>query len=159
MARATGQPEVELVPESENGFLIRENQARVLFEHDDSRKVTRFMLVQDGESHAAARVTLLKAEELAKMLGDYAGEYYSDELETSYTIKVTNNEMFVVHPRVGETPVTPTRITDKFTGEGWFSFRIVFTRDDHQTVTGFRLSADRTQNVLFQRRQERTEGK
>jgi hypothetical protein len=64
--------------------------------------------------------------------------------------------MFVAHPRLGESSVTSTGIADKFVGEGWFSFRIVFTRDNDRTVKGFRLSADRTQNVLFQRRQETT---
>jgi CubicO group peptidase (beta-lactamase class C family) len=156
MARAVGQPEVELVAESENGFLIQENQSRVLFERDDNRKVTRLILEQDGESHPGPRVTLLKPEELTKQIGDYAGEYYSDELETSYTIKVRNNEMFVAHPRLAESSVTPTGLADKFIGEGWFSFRVVFTRDNDRTVTGFRLSTDRTQNVLFKRRQETT---
>jgi len=156
MARAVGQPEVELVAESENEFLIQENQSRVWFERDDNRKVTRFILEQDGESQPAPRVTLLKPEELTKQIADYPGEYYSDELETSYTIKVRNNQMFVAHPRLGEASVTSTRLADKFVGEGWFSFRIVFTRDNDRTVKGFRLSADRTQNVLFQRRQETT---
>jgi CubicO group peptidase (beta-lactamase class C family) len=152
LARARGQPEVELVAESENRFLIQENQSRVWFEGNDTGKATRLILEQDGERHAAPRVVLLQPEELTKRIADYTGEYSSDELETSYTVKVRNNELIVMHPRLGEASVTPTRIADKFQGEAWFSFHVAFTRDKAGTVTGFRLSTHRTRNVLFQRR-------
>jgi hypothetical protein len=142
---------VELVPESENRFVIQENQSRVVFERDRFGKAARLVVEHDGESQSAPRTTFLKPEELTKRIQDYIGKYYSDELETSYEVKVRDNELMVAHLRLGEAPLTAARSGDKFQGQAWFSFQVVFTRDNAGMVTGFRLSTHRTQNVLFQR--------
>lgn len=55
-ALLTGQPEVELVPESETRFLVRDAGATLVFETDASGAVTRLVLHQNGRQMPAPRI-------------------------------------------------------------------------------------------------------
>jgi CubicO group peptidase (beta-lactamase class C family) len=146
LARAGG-PEVELVPESQNAFVVEEDQSRVLFHRDQSGKVMRLTIEkQNGETHTAHCITPLNPQKVSELIGDY----YSDELETSYTIRVSDNQLIAQHHRHGQIPLLQSSVADKFVAEGWFD--LVFTRNNEGTVTGFKLSTDRCRNLQFQRR-------
>lgn len=143
LARAGG-PEIELVPESQNEFLIEEDQSRVLFERDQTGKVMSLTVKkQNGDTHLAHRIMPLNPQELTGLLGDY----YSDELGTSYAIQMRNDKLVAQHHRHGQIPLLRSSIADKFVAEGWFD--VVFTRNNEGTVTGFKLSTDRSRNLQF----------
>ena len=148
LARAGG-PEVELVPESENAFVIEQDQSRVLFHRDESGKVMSLTVEkQNGETNRAYRVTPLNPQELTGLIG----EYYSDELDTSYMVRVSDNKLIVQHRRNGEIPLLRSSVADKFVSEGWFD--LVFTRDKEGAVTGFKLSSERSRNLQFHKRSQ-----
>jgi hypothetical protein len=52
---ATGQPEVELFPESETKFFLKDIDAQVEFVKDVSGKVTELLLTQGGRTMSAKK--------------------------------------------------------------------------------------------------------
>ncbi len=83
-------------------------------------------------------------------LAEYAGRYYSPELETSYTLAVVNGKLVARHRRHGDIELTP-RAKDDFTGNIRFFSRMVVERDRTGGITGFRVSSGRVRNLLFAR--------
>lgn len=80
-------------------------------------------------------------------LADYAGRFYSEELETFYTLSVEEGELVMHQRRLGEVTLTAGE-EDNFTG-GNLSF--AFERDRNGEVIGFYLSNGRTRDVRFGR--------
>ena len=56
MARPGGQPAVELIPESETTFFVREISGRVIFTRDSTGKVTGLTASEGGNDFSAAKV-------------------------------------------------------------------------------------------------------
>jgi CubicO group peptidase (beta-lactamase class C family) len=81
-------------------------------------------------------------------LADYAGEYYSDEVQTSYKIGAENGRL-VVTPRRGPNLVLTPALKDKFLSAG---FNFDFTRDPQNRVNGFLMDTDRSVNIRFAKR-------
>jgi CubicO group peptidase (beta-lactamase class C family) len=79
-------------------------------------------------------------------LPSFAGDFYSPELATVYTIEVRGDSLFVAHPRLGESFAMPAADPDSFRAGGRL---LRFQRDGVGGVTGFRLSGSRVRNVLF----------
>jgi len=80
----------------------------------------------------------------------FTGEYYSEELGTTYTIVFQDSQLLAQHRRHDEFPLSPT-IVDHFASQRWW-FRIVdFQRDDHGKITGFKLTGGRVRNLRFRR--------
>jgi hypothetical protein len=82
-------------------------------------------------------------------LVEYAGTYYSPELEASYMITVEAGRLKASHIRHGDQWLTPTG-KDEFRGEGWWFDRIDFVRDSEGKVSGFTVTdMPRVRNVRF----------
>jgi len=146
-AKATGLPRVELWPETESTFFIKEDESRISFERDDKGQFNRLTLQEKSSAHIAQRIIPLRAEELAGFVGDYS----SDELGTTYTILVRNGKLLAQHRRHGDIPLIQTSVGDQFVGRVWFSFHVAFTRDARNQVTGFKLTGERSRNLRFER--------
>ncbi len=85
-----------------------------------------------------------------KAFFEYAGKYYSDELETGYTVDTAGGKLRMHHMRLGDFDLSPDSSgPDSFSGNVGF---IVFTRDDHQQVNGFKLSGGRVKNLRFDKK-------
>lgn len=83
-------------------------------------------------------------------LGEYAGEYWSDELGVAYSLRAADGVLRVRHPREGEVSLAPA-VPDAFTSpEPWLA-RLRFLRDRDGAVAGFRASAPRVRELLFVR--------
>jgi len=81
-------------------------------------------------------------------LDGYAGEYYSTELDTRYTVS-RKDSVLTVRGRKSE-PVTLVAVfADAFQAEGAGTIR--FERTTHGRITGFRITDDRVRNVAFVR--------
>jgi len=147
--QATGQSRVEMVPTSPTTFKLLEVEASVTFLRNDSDEVTGLTLVQNGEHHA----TRLAGEAEARWAPDsgdleaFAGRYFSEELETFYTIAVEDGALVVQHRRLDEFRLRPGQ-RDRFAGGG---FTFAFERDRNRQVIGFYLANGRTRDVRFER--------
>ena len=150
-AQATGQQRLEIVPTSDSTFSLLAVEASVTFLRDDGGAVNAAILHQNGDQRATRLADdEAGAEEWAPTaadLADFAGRFYSEELETFYDFAVEEDALVMRQRRLGRVPLTPGE-EDSFSGGG-FSF--AFERDRNGEVIGFYLSNVRTRDVRFGR--------
>jgi hypothetical protein len=78
-------------------------------------------------------------------LGEYAGEYFSQELDILYQLILEDEQLMVGHkgsPKEILKPLTP----DSFKAA---QFTLQLTRDNQSQITGFYLGAGRVKNLRF----------
>lgn len=104
---------------------------------------------QPAQVFDAATLATPTAAELAA----YAGTYVSDELQTTYTLRVDGGRL-LLQRRIGEPVALRPTVRDAFltTGGGLGSVGLVFHRDSSGAVTGFSIQAGRVRNIGFIRR-------
>ncbi len=81
-------------------------------------------------------------------LKEYAGDYYSYELQVTLRLALKEGKLHFVHKNAPESPLQPT-LKDKFTESG---YRINFIRDKEKKLTGFTLDAGRVKNLRFNKK-------
>ena len=150
-AQATGQQRLEIVPTSDSTFRLLAVEASVTFVRGEDGQVEGAILHQNGQNQPATRLGDDEMpEEWAPSeddLADYAGRFYSEELETFYTFAVEEGELVMHQRRLGDVTLAPGE-EEHFTG-GNLTF--VFERDRNGVVIGFYLSNVRTRDVRFGR--------
>ncbi len=149
MAEVAGMPRLELLPESATEFLLKAIGAEITFEKDKTGKVTQFVLHQGGTDMPAKRIEpmILKPEQLK----EYVGDYYSDEMGTTYTLVVDKGKLIAQHRRNEDSVLSPT-VIDEFAGSNWYFSKIQFTRAKNKKISGFRLSGSRVRNLRFDKK-------
>src|SRR5215475_8073113 len=85
-------------------------------------------------------------EPSAGQLSEFAGSYYSEELNTAYKMSVEEGRLFVIDHNGVKRPLAPT-IRDSFAIISGPQFE--FSRDDAGKVSGFAVNAGRIRNVRF----------
>ena len=148
--QATGQQRLEIVPTSDSTFRLLAVEASVTFTRGEEGEVEGAILHQNGANQPATRLEGEAPEEwqpTEEDLADYAGRFYSEELETFYTLSVEEGELVMHQRRLGEVTLTAGE-EDRFVG-GNLSF--AFERDRNGEVIGFYLSNVRTRDVRFGR--------
>ncbi|NIM51816.1 MAG: serine hydrolase [Gemmatimonadales bacterium] len=148
-AEATGQPEIDLIARSDSVFDYEGVEATVTFHVEGEGEVERATHQQGGRDLALRR--LPPYAPTAEALGAYAGRYYSEELETFYTLVVEDTTLVAQHRRLEDDITLTPKSEDKFTGRAFFLREVEFVRADDGTVTGFRVSNGRTRGVLFEK--------
>ena len=92
-----------------------------------------------------------KSEPLApEQLTEFEGDYYTEELDTTYSIRVQGNQLVAQHIRHDDILLTYT--DGHFHGDSWFFPEVRFIQDDTGHVTGFKLTGDRVRNLHFEKK-------
>jgi len=143
IAKAQGQPKIELIPVSKTTFLVKIIDAKLSFHRDSSGKVNDIVLTQGGTDLKGKRL-----EDVAydpSRLVEYTGDYYSDELAVTFTLAAKEDKLCFV---TQNTPENPMRFLkqNEFAGDG---FKIKFLRDSNSKVVAFALSTGRVKNLKF----------
>ena len=146
-AQATGQPEIDLVAESDSVFRYEDIAATVTF-HQVGDSVNTATHRQGGRELTLRR--LPPYEPTRAELEAYAGRYYSSELETFYTLAVVDSGLVAQHRMLEDDITLTAKAPDDFNGGAFFLRSVKFERSDDGTVTGFRVSNGRTRGVLFE---------
>ena len=147
--QATGQQRLEIVPTSDSTFRLLAVEASITFLRGEGGEVDGAILHQNGDQ----RATRLEGDApdewapTAEDLADFAGRFFSEEIETFYTFAVEEGELVMRQRRLGRVPLEPGE-ADEFSGGG-FSF--AFERDRNGGVIGFYLSNVRSRDVRFGR--------
>lgn len=149
--QATGQQRLEIVPTSDTSFALTVVDASVVFHRNDDGEVDSATLLQNGVN----RATRLDDDEEeaeawepdAEALEAFVGTYFSEELETFYTVMLDDDTLVVDQRRLDSAELTPGE-ADTFSGGG---FTFTFERDRNAQVIGFYLSNGRTRDVRFER--------
>jgi len=148
-AQATNQPRFEVRPTSDSTFtFVGVPNASVTFHFEDDGSVKR------GTHHQGPNSPMekLEAEPISTdELREYEGQYWSEELETRYTLKVNDEGKLMAHHRwVDSFPLTHTT-KEEFAGGQWFVGQIEFHRAPDGSVAGFMAGNGRTRDVWFAR--------
>ena len=92
-----------------------------------------------------------KSEPLApEQLKEFEGDYYTEELDTTYTIRVRGDGLVAQHIRHDD--ILLTYADDHFLGDAWFFPEVRFTRDGTGRVIGFKLTGNRVRNLHFEKK-------
>ena len=145
LTQGPGQPQIELTATSDSTFTVKGVQASVTFHRDAAGAVTSLTLHQNG-NHPARRLD--PASPAAKPdLTEYAGRYFSAELEAFYDLKAEGDSL-VARGR-HTLPVTLRYGSgESFTG-AMPLVTVKFGRNAQGSVSGFRAGSGRTRDVLF----------
>ncbi len=94
--------------------------------------------------------TTKAASNFSIQLTEYAGTYFSDELDTRYYFEVINNQLVMKHIRLDDIALQ-RKGENSFTGSGpnTFFFEINFTRNTSGNVSGFEISNWGVTNLKF----------
>jgi CubicO group peptidase (beta-lactamase class C family) len=148
VAQLPGGPAMEMIPQSDQEFLVKEMQAQVVFTLADDAKSALSFVASLGEAKLEGkRVDDSRAVDLAAL----AGKYYSDELDTTYELVARGEKLFMVHQRQPDVELTHAG-GDTFGGAAWYLQKVEFQRDEQGQVVGLLASSNRVRNVKFERR-------
>ncbi len=145
MADVSGQT-YQLAPMSATHFQTVGGpvNVRVNFQRQDAKKP----LVTSIEVEGQLPITLEAVEIVtptSTQLAEYAGDYYSDELQATYKIVSEGGKLALKRRNAAVLPLTPT-LRDQFsTGPG----NITFIRDEQKRISGFTVNAGRVTNIRF----------
>jgi hypothetical protein len=85
-------------------------------------------------------------------LAEYTGRYYSDEIETTYTVKVQGSSLAITRPKYPATYLEPV-FRDGFTMKNFSvvlpSATVRFTRNALGHIDGFLIDGGRIRNFRF----------
>ncbi|MEE8192603.1 MAG: serine hydrolase domain-containing protein [Gemmatimonadales bacterium] len=144
MAQATAEQRFPTRAVSETEFYVPAYGASIHFRRDTSGAV----------SHAEYRGIRAERVELhipsPEELPAYEGDFYSEELDTSYEVRVQDGALIAGHRRHGDIVLLPL-LEDEFRGEAWFLREVKFLRDESGAVTEMLISNGRSRNLLFRR--------
>ncbi len=144
-----GNNESPIVPISENEFQMQNVTVDLIvkFENQKDRK-KMIVTINDGEPIISEgyEPTQYKKE----ILEQFAGEYYSEELKTTYTFVAKEDHLLARHIRNSDFTLTPVK-DDRFTANRWYFGNVSFVRNDQGNVTGIRVTSGRVRNLWFER--------
>ncbi|GAA5523243.1 serine hydrolase [Aliifodinibius salicampi] len=145
--QATGQPEVDITATSDSTFSLVGVNADITFHLNEDGTADSLTLHQNG-NHIAKRIEWDPDMEQMKK---YTGRYFSEEIETSYTIALEDSSLVLRHYYLDDITLSPGN-EDSFSGE----FPVTdfsFIRNEEDEITGFNASNGRTKNVFFEKKE------
>ncbi|HET6565744.1 MAG TPA: DUF3471 domain-containing protein, partial [Xanthomonadales bacterium] len=138
----------ELLPLSPNRFSMVGIPARVLveFEMDGDRIVEMRRFINGNPRGVFAPFERLQLNEA--QLADYTGEYFSPELDITYSLAVSEGKLWFSLDDEGPQELT-AMFGETFENPDYGAF--TFSRDATGRVTGFKLQSGRVRNLAFVR--------
>jgi CubicO group peptidase (beta-lactamase class C family) len=142
--QATGQPEIDIKATSDSTFSLVGVPASVTFHRNEDGTADSLTLHQNG-NHIAKKI----AFELSfNDMKEYTGRYFSDEIETLYTLAIEDSSLVLKNYQFEDAIELSAGNTDSFSG-GFPIAEISFERDESGKITGFNASNGRTRGVFF----------
>ncbi len=137
-------PGGELIPLTENRFQMKAQPTTVLFE-STANGALRMKVVPEGRSPATFEA-METVTPNAEQLKEYAGAYYSDELDATYKLEVQDNKLVLKRKKTSPASFTAA-FKDAFNNPGLGVIR--FTRDAQKQVSGMIISSGRIRHLRF----------
>lgn len=143
--QATGQTRFELEPKSEVEYVVESIGARLVFNRAENKSISHLTLYQGGQEVVCKR--LPEFDPKAVDLTEFEGNFYSEELMTTYMLRVEDGKLVAKHQRHDDIELRPIQ-EDKFSANIWFFQQIGFVRDS-DAITGMEVSNGRVRNLVF----------
>ncbi len=144
--QATGQARTEIVPTSDSTFKLLVVDAAITFHRNSENEVEALTLHQNGD-HYGRRLQEERWQPSRETLAMYTGKYFSEELETFYTIAIKDSNLVVQHRRMDDVEMIPAK-KDTFSGSYPIA-ELAFMRNDKGEIIAFNVSNVRTSGVYF----------
>lgn len=148
VAYPTGQSSLKLEPTSENSFNYIGVEASLVFNSDEQGNYNLATHTQGGSDLEFKR--LPPFDPSLELLADYTGKYFSEELETFYTLTVKDSSLTALHRNMEDIKLSPTDI-DTFSGSIYFMGEVAFKRNAKGNIYAFTIANGRTKGILFNR--------
>lgn len=136
----------KLIPMTKNTFRMYEGNGKIKIEYMSNGKTQ--LTVIDG-----SKTTYFKADKWTpnkEELSSFKGDYWSDELETTYHLIVKDKNLTVKHRWLGEIALEPVA-NDFFKTEK--GFYVNFNRNEDGDISSLSVNSSRTLNVVFHRKE------
>lgn len=140
-------PPLELRPVSARKFYVAALSAEIEFEPSSGGGM-KIIVTQPGAVNTGERTAPVVLDDAT--LAHYAGAYWSDEMETQYTVVVRDGKLWLSHLKHGERALEPGA-ADTFSSSFWFIPELRFGRNDAGVVTSAVLGGGRIKGVTFQK--------
>lgn len=138
----------DLTPLGENRFRINARRGEVSFESRKPGSGERLILALEG-SPPVIYDAVNSAAPTVEQLAEYAGAYYSDEIDSTYRVAVQEGKLTLLRKKFPAVPLQAA-FADAFT-TGSLLGTIKFTRDSQHHVNGFIASGGRIRNLRFEK--------
>ena len=144
-----GSSESELAPLGGNRFRMLGVPDSVEISFKTPRPESPFQMLTsvNGEKpmvHERVESPAYTSEQLA----EFAGMYYSEEIDATYTISLQGDQLILQRKNVDDAPLQ-VLFADTFSSVG--SGTLAFTRDGGNLITGFLVSTGRVRNLRFRK--------
>jgi CubicO group peptidase (beta-lactamase class C family) len=138
-----------LAPLSESEFSVQNIPRRlsVKFERQKSEKPPLLHVYEVGKRPRTYTSSKLELPS-KKQLSEYQGQFYSEELQVTFEIKLREDKLHFVHKKASQVPFKP--LYKDFFQIG--SLRVHFVRNEENVIDGFLLDAGRVKNLRFTKR-------
>jgi CubicO group peptidase (beta-lactamase class C family) len=140
-------PGLPLVPMTKDRFQVLGAPATVTFEGAANGHPQRMLVLNEGEKEPLVfEYVAASAPPSAAALAEYAGVYYSEELDTRYTVIVRDGKLVVRRRKFEDATLTP-KSPDEFATADVGGIK--FTRDSEKRVDGLEINAGRVRHLRF----------
>jgi hypothetical protein len=148
-AESPGLPKTPMTPVTSTTFEVSAASAKATIIKDGSGKVRGMKVFMGGEEHIIMK--LPDFDPANANLSEYAGDYYSPELSTTYTMVVESGKLIAKQFRTGDVRLKLVK-PDQFSGDQWYFGTIEFLRDNNNSITGYKVSTGRVRNLKFDKK-------
>jgi CubicO group peptidase (beta-lactamase class C family) len=147
-AQATGQPRFRVNSTSDSTVAFEGVSVTNTFHFEADGSLERATLHQGGGDRPMKRIE--RVDLTAEDLAEFAGRYYSEEIETLYELKVEEGVLTLHSMRLAPFPLSH-RQGDEFSSSQFFLSTLSFRRAGNGRITGFEASNGRTKGVWFKK--------
>ena len=142
--------EHELGPLGDNRFIMLgvPEKIEVVVSNGQTGGPSRMTLIMDDGRSIVYEVAKPALESRAE-LAQYAGRYYSEELDTDYTLTLRGNQLLATK-KAGDDLLLAPQFADVF-GDSKSLISARFTREPRGRVTGFLLNTSRMKGIDFKK--------
>jgi len=137
--QATGEDKQLMTAVSKNKFWVESYGAYIDFETKD--------FVYKGQKYSKMKPLTTNFNDSLKT---YIGRYYSQELNTTYEVKLHNGTLNMKSLRNGIIPLRP-KWNDGFETDTWYAPIIQFERDTNGAVSALKVTQERSRNQHFEK--------
>lgn len=142
--RATNEDKYPMTVVSDSVFSVEDYGGRTItFHRDHTGKVTYLEYNGRSGQKMKGRSTFNLGH-----VKDYLGEYFSDELHTTYKVISKKGQLMLRHFRHGDIHLEPVW-NDDFLGERWFARAVEFQRDKDGKVIALYITTTRARKQQF----------
>jgi len=141
-----------LYAETDRKFFIVGADNRYEFVCDEKGKCTTVKANIEGSNYVFNRI--YPFFENREQVGEYPGEYYSEEINSTYFIDIKDNSL-IVRSLLNEDVHLSMIEKDLYVSDRWWFREIRFTRDESKRIDGFVIQTDNgniTKSLKFQKK-------